>query len=65
MAGSIAGALVGTAALRQDWHAKITRNAMRDQQELAHALIDVGRRKAIRQMAAWGIFAEAEQARLP
>jgi ADP-ribosylglycohydrolase len=65
MAGSIAGALVGTAGLRQDWHTKITRNAVRDQQELAHALLDVGRRKAMSEMAAWGIFAQAEQARLP
>jgi ADP-ribosylglycohydrolase len=60
MAGSIAGALAGTSGVPEDWQAKIARNASRDQQKLAHALVEVGRRKAAREIMAWDIFAKIE-----
>ena len=60
MAGSIAGALAGATALPPVWLAKITRNAGRDQRELAQTLVEIGRRKARREIAAWGLLACAE-----
>jgi ADP-ribosylglycohydrolase len=62
MAGSIAGALAGASGLPKDWLAKVARNASRDQQELARVLIDVARRKAAREIAAWGFLAGTESA---
>jgi ADP-ribosylglycohydrolase len=60
MAGSIAGALAGTSGVPEDWQAKVARNASRDQQKTAHALVEIGRRKAAREVMAWTTLATVE-----
>ena len=60
MAGSIAGALAGASAFPEDWLAKVTREASRDQLELARALVGVAGRKAAREIAAWRPLLGAE-----
>jgi hypothetical protein len=59
MAGSIAGALGGASGFPEAWLAKVARNASRDQVALARTLLDIGRRKAAREIAAWGFLAGA------
>ena len=59
MAGSIAGALAGASGFPEAWLAKVARNASRDQMALARTLLDIGRRKAAREIAAWGFLAGA------
>ena len=59
MAGSIAGALAGASGIPAAWLAKAARNASRDQQALARTLVDVARRKAARETAAWRLLAES------
>jgi len=58
MAGAIAGALAGASGIPAAWLAKVARNASRDQQALARTLVDVARRKAVRETAAWRLLAE-------
>jgi ADP-ribosylglycohydrolase len=60
MAGSIAGALAGASGFPEAWLAKVARNASRDQVALARTLLDIGRRKAAREIAAWGFLAGAK-----
>ena len=58
MAGSIAGALAGRHGFPADWLAAVARDADRDQAALARALVEVGRRKATRETAAWRLLAD-------
>jgi ADP-ribosylglycohydrolase len=53
MAGAICGALSGTAGLPEAWVAKASRNAARDQRQLAEDLAGVARGKAARERDAW------------
>ena len=58
MAGSIAGALAGSAGFPTVWLSRVARDAARDQRALAAALVGIGRRKARRETAAWRLLAE-------
>jgi ADP-ribosylglycohydrolase len=58
MAGSIAGALSGRRGFPADWLATVARDAARDQNALARALVDVARRKAAHEIAAWRPLAD-------
>ncbi len=60
MAGSIAGGLAGRGGFPADWLAVVARDADRDQAALARALVDVARRKAAREIAAWRPLAGGE-----
>ena len=58
MAGSIAGALSGRHGFPAEWLTTVARDADRDQAALARALVEVARRKAAREIAAWQMLAD-------
>jgi ADP-ribosylglycohydrolase len=60
MAGSLAGALAGRRGFPADWLAVVAQDADRDQGVLARTLVDVARRKAAREIAAWRPLAGGE-----